>query len=239
MLSMVTPLGESSRSHRYRVTVAWFVAGATVGGACLGAGMAGLAVAVHRLSPTNELVALVVVGAAAVTMCSDAKVGGFALPRIPRQVNESWLNRYRGWVYGAGYGWQIGIGLSTYVMTAAVYLMIVLGALTGRPSVAFAIGTGFGVIRGVAILLGWRLRTPPAIQALHQRIESTARLSLAFAIAVQGGALVTAVLTLGASRVIALCGLGAVAGIATLAAAYPALRGSNFRPGVDPAGSRS
>ncbi|MDQ3293850.1 MAG: hypothetical protein M3527_05300, partial [Actinomycetota bacterium] len=42
MLSTITPLRENARSGRYRSTVAWFVAGAAVGGACLGGAMAGL-----------------------------------------------------------------------------------------------------------------------------------------------------------------------------------------------------
>ena len=55
------------------------------------------------------------------------------LPIHRRQVNERWLDQYRPWVYGAGFGWQIGTGLSTYITTAAVYLMVVLGALTAGP----------------------------------------------------------------------------------------------------------
>ena len=35
-------------------------------------------------------------------------VGGFRLPSHTRQVNEAWLDEYRGWVYGGGFGWQIG-----------------------------------------------------------------------------------------------------------------------------------
>ena len=50
-----------------------------------------------------------------------------------RQVNERWLDQFRPWVYGAGFGWQIGAGLATYIKTCAVYLMIVLAALCGQP----------------------------------------------------------------------------------------------------------
>jgi hypothetical protein len=57
-------------------------------------------------------------------------------------VNRTWLDRYRSWVYGAGFGWQLGVGVATFVMSATVYLMVVLAALTGRPLVAFLIVTG-------------------------------------------------------------------------------------------------
>ena len=64
-----------------------------------------------------------------------------------RQVNEVWLDRYRSWVYGAGFGYVIGVGLATYIVTAAVYLTIALAALTGEPATAFVILTGFGLAR--------------------------------------------------------------------------------------------
>ena len=53
---------------------------------------------------------------------AGAALGGLHLPPTRRQVNERWLDQFRLWVYGAGFGWQIGTGLATYVKTAAVYL---------------------------------------------------------------------------------------------------------------------
>ena len=64
----------------------------------------------------------------------------FGPPFLRRQVNEDWLTNYRPWVYGGGFGWQIGAGVTTYVMTAAVPLMIMLGALDAKPWAALAIG---------------------------------------------------------------------------------------------------
>ena len=108
---------------------------------------------------------------AAVTVASDLNLGGFRLPSHTRQVNESWLDEFRSWVYGGGFGWQIGVGLATYVTTAAVYLMIAMAALTGDPLVAFLLMTGFGFVRGLAVLLGRRLTTPERLFALHRRLE--------------------------------------------------------------------
>ena len=51
-----------------------------------------------------------------------ARCFGFGPPFLCRQVNEAWLSKYRPWVYGGGFGWQIGAGVTTYVMTAAVPL---------------------------------------------------------------------------------------------------------------------
>ena len=149
MLSTITPLAEQGRGHRFRSTASWFVVGAVVGGLTLGLGMAGLAavVAVFDLTPRDAA------GPRHRPRCSSAAVSdsrllGRQLPNHPRQVNERWLDQYRSWVYGAGFGWQIGVGLATYIMTAAVYALIVLGALTARPLVALALGVTFGLVRG-------------------------------------------------------------------------------------------
>jgi len=171
MLSTITPLGERGRNHRYASTASWFVLGAVLGGATLGVGAALLAIGVGTfdLSPEAALGASALL--AAVTIASDLNVGGFRLPSHTRQVNESWLDEFRSWVYGGGFGWQIGVGLATYVTTAAVYLMIGMAALTGDPVVAFLVMTGFGLVRGLAVLLGRRLTSPERLFALHRRLE--------------------------------------------------------------------
>ena len=169
MLSTITPVSERAKGHSYRSTVAWFVVGATAGGATLGAVMALLAVAVQALSASPEALAVAALGATLVAAVSDAGVTGVRLPIHRRQVNERWLDHYRPWVYGAGFGWQIGSGVATYITTAAVYLMIVLGALTGAPVVALLLGTLFGLLRGLAVLLTRRQTSPTRLLAFHRR----------------------------------------------------------------------
>ncbi len=171
MLSTITPIGERGRDHRYYSTATWFVLGAVVGGATLGVGAALLAAVVGLLDLSASAALGVAAALAAVTIASDLQAGGFRLPSHTRQVNESWLDQYRSWVYGGGFGWQIGVGLATYVTTAAVYLMIAMAALTGSPSVAFAIVTGFGLVRGLAVFVGRRLTSPDRLFALHRRLD--------------------------------------------------------------------
>lgn len=170
MLSTITPLGESGRRNRWAVTATWFVGGATLGGATLGAAAALLAAGVAAVDLSGEAVMGVAAALAAVTIASDLEVGGFRLPAHTRQVNESWLDQFRSWVYGGGFGWQIGVGLATYVTTSAVYLMLALAALTASPIAAFLIVTGFGLVRGLAVLLGRRLTSPDRLMALHRRL---------------------------------------------------------------------
>lgn len=168
MLSTITPLAERGRGHRYRSTAAWFVVGATVGGATLGAVMAAGAAAVGAAHLGPAAAGALAAAGAALAAASDARLTGRSLPIHRRQVNELWLDQFRPWVYGAGFGWQIGCGLATYIMTAGVYLTILLSVLTGRPAVALAIGVLFGVVRGLAVLLSAPITSPAALVAFHR-----------------------------------------------------------------------
>ena len=171
MLSTITPLVERGRGHSYRTTSAWFLAGGTLGGATLGLLMAGLAGGVQALHLSSGATGATALVAALAAAGSDTGFARIRLPTHGRQVNERWLDRYRPWVYGAGFGWQIGCGLATFITTAAVYLMIVLGALTGTPMVALAVGTGFGVIRGTAVLLTRHVTSPSELRSFHRRFS--------------------------------------------------------------------
>lgn len=214
MLSTITPLGESGRRNRWAVTATWFVGGATLGGATLGAVAALLAAGVAAVDLSGEAVMGVAAALAAVTIASDLEVGGFRLPAHTRQVNESWLDQFRSWVYGGGFGWQIGVGLATYVTTSAVYLMLALAALTAAPIAAFLIVTGFGLVRGLAVLLGRRLTSPDRLMALHRRLAEL--LPSAQRAIVLAQAAVLAVAAAAAWAPFASIVLGLVVGIAAL-----------------------
>ncbi len=205
MLSSITPLGEQRRGARFSWTASWFVAGAVAGGAALGAVSMALAAGVHALDPTTEVVGLLAAVLAAVTVASDLRVAGFRLPWHHRQVNERWLDHYRPWLYGAGFGWQIGTGLATYIMTAGVYLLIGLAALSESPLLALALCTLFGLVRGLAVLLGARLTSPEALRTFHRRFDDlepagrhvvvgTQLAVLAVALGLASGSIVPAVL---------------------------------------------
>lgn len=185
MLSKITPMGEPTRNYTYRGTVAWFVAGAVVGGMSLGVVVALLAAGVGALDLSSTTTLAIAGVAAAVTAASDANLGGFRLPGHSRQVDDTWLDNYRSWVYGGGFGWQIGVGLATFIVTAGVYLTIVLAALTGEPAVAFAICVLFGFTRGLAVLFARGVTSPERLQQLHLRFEELATVSRQVTIGVQ------------------------------------------------------
>jgi len=172
MLSTVTPLAERGRGHRYGVTATWFILGGILGGATLGLVTALGALGVDALDLSMTTVGAATAIAAATALASDTHLFGFALPTHTRQVDDAWLPKYRAWVYGAGFGWQIGVGLATYIMTAGVYLMIVLSMLTGDALLAFVIPTMFGTIRGLSVLLGARIHQPADLMAFHRKFDA-------------------------------------------------------------------
>lgn len=220
MVSAINPFTEASRGNRYALTCAWFVAGAVLGGALTGAVAAGLALAVSPLVAAAPAVALAVaLLAALVCLGSDAGVRLLRLPLLPRQVDEAWLDTYRRWIYAAGFGVQIGAGLTTYVMTAATYLLVVLAVLTGSWQWALGGCALFGFVRGLAVLLTVRARSPQALRALHRGLEHAGPWSLRAAVAWQ------LLLVVGLGGVLA-GPLGALAAgaVATLLLAGPARR---------------
>jgi MFS family permease len=225
MLSTITPIAERGRSNRYASTAAWFILGAVLGGATLAVGAALLAAAVAALELSDHVAVGAVAALAALTMASDLQLGGLRLPSHTRQVNETWLDQFRSWVYGGGFGWQIGVGLATYVTTSAVYLMLAVAALTASPLAAFAIVTGFGLVRGLAVLLGRGLTTPARLMALHRRLDELLPTAQRAVVLVQAAVL----------GVAAAAAWGRVAGGVLGLAAVAAAVGRRPRPATRPA----
>jgi len=209
MLSTITPMAERSRGRRWSLTAAWFVLGATLGGATLGALALVGAGAVRAVGLEAGTGALAVAAIAALVTASMDLGVGTTMPHHRRQVDEAWLDQYRSWVYGIGFGWQIGTGLATYIMTAAVYLTIVLAALSGSAVVAIGIGVLFGLTRGLAIGLGVRLTNPDRLRGFHRRFDELGPVVRWAVIAVQ----------VSVATIAAAAAWGVVGGVAVLAAA--------------------
>jgi hypothetical protein len=172
MLASITPLGERGRHSPYAITVAAFLlAGLTAGaglGAVLGA-LGELTLGGRALAP--RLVALAVALLAAVAI--DLRPGAAPGPR--RQVNERWLDEYRGWVYGAGFGAQLGIGVSTVITSAATYAALLAALLCGSAGAGALILGTYGAIRGLTPLLAAQVQTPEQLLLLHARLARAQR----------------------------------------------------------------
>src|SRR5438270_10674646 len=112
MLASITPLGERARRARWARTTAVYIAGSVLGGGAVGAlaGVFGsLVLGGVGVRPRLALVA----AALLVGLVWEASRG--TVPGPGRQVNERWLDRYRSWVYGLGFGAQLGAGITTVV----------------------------------------------------------------------------------------------------------------------------
>jgi hypothetical protein len=171
MLSQITPFTERARHQHFGVTAGWFVVGSVVGGATLGviAGLGAAAASAADLSTDTALAILAVLAIVAAGV--DGGVFGFRPPFFRRQVNEDWLPRYRGWLYGMGFGWQVGVGIATYIMTAAVFLTVAVGVLTASPAAAFAIAVLFGLVRGLTVFFTANVQTPAQLAIFHRRFD--------------------------------------------------------------------
>lgn len=171
MLSSISPVGEASRQQRWWVTATAYTVASAAGGALLGAVVGGvgglLGVAATTGWSVGVLLLALLLGAGA-----DARRLPLTPPRWRRQVDERWLTTYRGWVYGVGYGAQLGLGVATIVPTAAIYVLLVAAVLTGGMLPGATIGAAFGAARAVPLLLMAPVRTPAALRGAHRRLDA-------------------------------------------------------------------
>lgn len=182
MLSSIHPLGEAGRRQSWWVTVGAHLVGAALGGALVGAlaGSVGAVVAWAGVPwRARLLVAAVVAGGAALV---DGRGWPRWLWRPHRQVNEDWLVRYRGWVYGGAFGFQLGAGVTTIITAATLYVVGALALAVGSVGWATLIGASFGAARGATVLAGRTITDPVGLVSFHQRLQARAPLGQAVAV---------------------------------------------------------
>jgi hypothetical protein len=173
MLSSISPFGERSRNSRWWLTVTAYMVGSVAGGATTGLAFGALGQLV--LSQIDADIGLTVLAVAAVLgVGADLGVLGLRLPSIQRQVNEDWITTYRGWVYGVGFGYQLGLGLATIVTTSTLWLTWVAAAMTGSWMYGLALGALFGLARGMFIFTTIRIDDPAGLRTLFTRISRQA-----------------------------------------------------------------
>jgi hypothetical protein len=170
MLGSISPVGETSRNQRWWLTASAYAVASTAGGAVAGTVSGGLGVALARVAPVGPTARQVLLGVMLVTAAVlDAGARGL-LPTWHRQVDERWLATYRGWVYGAGFGAQLGLGVVTIVVSAATYAMLGAAVLTASWRAGLLIGVVFGAARSVPVLLLAPVRSTELLYAVTRRI---------------------------------------------------------------------
>jgi MFS family permease len=170
MLSSITPLGERGRAGRWGITVTAYAAGSAAGGAAVGAlaGALGWLLPLELGGAARVVLVLLALAAAAAVLVETGVLPH--LPTVHRQVDEDWLHRYRGWVYGAGFGFQLGTGVVTIVTSPTVYVTGVLAVLTGSPIRGAAVGLAFGLTRALPVVLARRVTTTATLAATSRRL---------------------------------------------------------------------
>ncbi len=165
MLASITPLGERGRGGWWPRTVTAYVVGSAAGGAVMGAALGALGRPLVSL-PRPAVVAAVGVGAVAAAAVDTTR----RVPTVRRQVDETWLVTYRDWVYGAGFGLQLGFGAVTIVTSASVYLTWLLELLSGAVTAGLVVGSVFGIVRALPLLAFAGVVTPAQLRLRHRTL---------------------------------------------------------------------
>jgi hypothetical protein len=179
MLGSITPLGERGRGSRWWLTATAYLVGSVLGGLAVGAlaGVVGSLTVGPLGLPTAVRLALLGVGVL-VGLAFDMRIGGLRLPTDHRQVDEEWRSRYRGWVWGLGFGVQLGVGVVTIVTTSTVYATVLAAALTGSIAGGMVVGSVFGLARALPVFAVARVRRPDQllrVDAVLTRLAAPAR----------------------------------------------------------------
>ena len=170
MLSSISPVGERGRGQRWAVTVTAYLVGSVSGGATIGLVMGWIGSLTRGVLPRPTALALLAIAAAAAVVV-DSRRRAFGWHR---QVDETWLTRYRGWVYGLGFGFQLGLGVVTIVSSASLYVMLAAALLAQSVASGVAIGAVYGLVRALPLLATWRVRTLTALQLALRRLDAAA-----------------------------------------------------------------
>lgn len=91
-----------------------------------------------------------------------------APPGPKRQVNETWIGQYRGWVYGGAFGAELGVGVATYIVTWLVFATLLGAMLTTSPIGGALVGGIFGVGRSLALLAAAWVDRPSRLTIFHR-----------------------------------------------------------------------
>lgn len=168
MLSSIHPLGERARQNRWGLTVGSFTIGAMASGALTGS-LAGLVGSLTLDEMSADTALWITAGVAISAAILD--LSGVTAPGPKRQVNETWIGAFRGWVYGGAFGLELGVGTLTYVVTWGVYAMYAAAVLTASPLAGALIGALFGLGRASTLLVAGYVDRPSRLTSFNRALS--------------------------------------------------------------------
>jgi sulfite exporter TauE/SafE len=194
MLGSMSPVGDSSRNQRWWITATAYAVASVVAGAVMGAGLGAAGQALAGIVRVRAALRLLALGAMLIAAAALDSAAGGRLPTWRRQVDERWLTTYRGWVYGAGFGAQLGLGVATIVTSAATYATLTAAFLSMSWREGLLIGVVFGAARATPLLLMARVRSADRLYAVTRKVAAGGQRVHRLTIAGQGvlGAVVLA-----------------------------------------------
>ena len=169
MLSSIHPLGERGRHNRWAITVTSFTLASTAAGAAMGASLGWFGGVTPFAVPEQTLLVITATGAIVSGSLDLLRV---TPPGPERQVNETWIGHFRGWVYGGAFGLQLGAGVVTFVVTWGVYATFLAELLTGSLVRGALVGATFGLGRSVALLAAGTIRIPSSLTRFHEHLAN-------------------------------------------------------------------
>ncbi|MGA7282314.1 MAG: hypothetical protein WBZ40_11110 [Acidimicrobiia bacterium] len=165
MLSSIHPLGERARHNNWLLTVSAFTIGSAVIGALIGSVLGFIGSLAFGSVGTNALLELTAVAVLVTGVLDVARISPIG-PQ--RQVNESWIGHYRGWVYGIAFGAELGAGVATFVVTWLVFAVFTAELLTAAPWQGAIIGAVFGFGRSLALWAAGWIDRPSRLTQFHE-----------------------------------------------------------------------
>jgi hypothetical protein len=194
MLGSITPLGERGRNSTWGVTVGALLIGSVAGGAGAGVVAGSIGSLLRRpLRLPGGAAPVLLLGLVAAGLVMDSGLFGAKVPGPRRQVNEDWLRRYRGWVYGLGFGLQLGSGVVTVVSISAVYSLIAAAFLSGSPAWGAVIGGSFGAVRAATVFGVAGVDRPGRLVAVDRTLRGWDRPARRLALTAEAGLLAAGV----------------------------------------------
>lgn len=166
MLSSIHPLGERARHNRWAVTVTAFTLGAIASGGAVGFALGAIGSTVLPFQSAGLLAATAV----GVLVAGVFDLAGMKPPGPARQVNETWIGAFRGWVYGGGFGLELGLGFLTYIVTWGVYAMFLAALLTASPVAGALVGATFGAGRSLSLLVAGLVDRPSRLTSFNRTL---------------------------------------------------------------------
>lgn len=149
MVGTIAPVvyGDTGRS-RWRVAMSLHVLGSIIGSGLFGAALGGLGWLLRTTLPM-----LTVLGHIALGLLSGAyglheiRLVQLVYPQVHRQVDGRQRYRRHPYLVAWRYGFELGIGLTTFIATASVYIITFGALLSGDPLYAAALLGCFGLAR--------------------------------------------------------------------------------------------